>query len=228
MTSDRAVIVITAKAPAPGRVKTRLAPALTADRAAALHAAFLSDTVRLARAVDNVDVVVMCPRGEGPALARALTDPAAAGVDVIEQAGAGLEAAIDDVFVRFTAGGRRAVAIDSDSPHLPPAAVERALDALTGADLVVGPTMDGGFYLVGARRPHPGLFGALGTGDALATLAARARARRLTVWTGPEEFDVDRPDDLRRIDLLLARDPSRAPATAALLGRWRQSPPVRP
>lgn len=226
MTSDRPAIVITAKAPAPGRVKTRLAPALPADRAAALHTAFLSDTVRLARAVDRAEVIVMCPRGEGPALSRALAG--AAGVEVVEQAGAGLEAAIDDVFVRFTAGGRRAVAIDSDTPHLAPAAIARALDALTRADLVVGPTIDGGFYLVGARQPHSGLFGALGTGDALAELAARARARRLTVWTGPEEFDVDRPDDLRRIDALLARDPSRAPATAALLRRWRLSPPVLP
>lgn len=215
---SNAVIVITAKAPAPGRVKTRLAPLLSDVQRVALHTAFVGDTVRLARAVPGAEVVMLCPSGDAAALSAILSEPAVA---VVEQAGIGLEAALEDVFLRFTAGGHRVVALDSDSPHLPAAAIGLALEALLHVDLVAGPTTDGGYYLVGGRKPHPLLFRAapLGTTDALTQLVDRARELGLSTWLGPEEFDVDRPDDLHRLGRLLHREPWRAPATAALLSR---------
>ena len=214
----RALIVITAKAPVPGRVKTRLLPALAPDQTAMLHTAFLIDTLDLARAVGEADVMILCPKGDASALAAIAADP---GIEVFEQVGEGLPAALDDALGRFTTDGRRVVALDSDSPHLSAIDLRAALRALAHADLVVGPTADGGYYLVGARAGHPGLFLAtgVGTGRALTQLRDYADERGLSVWTGPEEFDVDAPGDLARLADLLRHDPSRAPRTTALLSQ---------
>jgi rSAM/selenodomain-associated transferase 1 len=213
----RAVVVITAKAPIAGATKTRLAPALPSDRAAALHLALLTDTIRLVRSLPDVDLALICPVGHGAALASLFGD-----TDVVEQRGVGLAAALTDVFERFTAGGRPAIALNSDSPHLPAAALRAAVEALEHEDLVVGPTIDGGYYLVGARRAHSGLFtsDSLGTRNALTQLLERADILGLSRALCVECFDVDRPADLERMRRELREDAGRAPATAALLARW--------
>jgi rSAM/selenodomain-associated transferase 1 len=219
----RRALVIMAKAPLPGHSKTRLAAVLSADGVARLSDCMLRDTLDLARSLDGVHVAIMCPSEDVDALAAALP-----GTDVVGQDGAGLAAALTSVFRRFIdAGFSRVIAIDADSPHLPGWIVQGAFETLDGADLVVGPTEDGGYYLVGASALHPGLFGAsLGTSTAFATLCESARSRGLSVAAARVWYDVDVPADLLRLADDLLSDPSSAPRTAAFLASWE--PPAVP
>jgi glycosyltransferase A (GT-A) superfamily protein (DUF2064 family) len=88
---------------------------------------------------------------------------------------------------------------------------------------VVGPTEDGGYYLVGASAMHPPLFhpAPLGTGNARDALLENARALGLSVAFTEAWYDVDLPADLRRLAAELRIEPARAPRTAALLASWR-------
>ncbi len=211
-------LVVMAKAPREGHAKTRLNGAVPAGEVGRLSECLLRDTVDLGRSLAGVHVAVMCPAEDAAALASTLP-----GVDVVGQDGAGLAAALASAFRRFLAAGfSRVIAIDSDSPHLPAAVVERAFASLDGSDLVVGPTEDGGYYLVGASAAHPGLFDAapLGTSSAYDALCGNARARGLTVAVDRVWYDVDVAADLRRLAADLRADPARAPRTAALLASW--------
>ncbi len=211
-----------AKAPHPGRVKTRMTPPLTPQRAAELYASMLIDTVRLSRAA-GVDVAAMVPPADAAEIA-ALLEP---GVEVVAQPGCGLADALTAVFETFAARGiTRVVAVDSDSPTLPPAQLIHAFDLLDSCEVVLGPTPDGGYYLVGARRPHPGLFApsTTGTPSALQAVQQAAAALGLGCALAAECYDVDTASDLLRLSRELRDDPDKAPATARLLASWDADP----
>ena len=212
-------LVIMAKAPHAGQVKTRLAPVLAPEAIVALYRCLIEDTLALARAVGVPRIAVVCPSGHQDELARWL------GVEVIAQDGDGLAAGLESSFrVLLGAGCRRVVALDGDSPHLPAETLSRAFALLERHDLVVGPTADGGYYFVGATRAHRGLFdgGGIGTGNALRALLGRARTLGLCVALAEEWYDVDDSDDLARLAAELREAPSRAPRTAAWLAARRE------
>ncbi len=214
----RRALVIMAKAPRDGHTKTRLDGALPAGEVVRLSDCMLRDTLDLARSLDDVHVAVMCPSEDVAELTAMLP-----GVDVAGQDGAGLAAALASVFRRFVeAGFSRVIAIDADSPHLPAAVLRTAFASLDEWDLVVGPTEDGGYYLVGASAAHPGLFDAapLGTSSACAALCGNARARGLSVAAASVWYDVDVAADLLRLAAELRDEPARAPRTAALIASW--------
>jgi len=215
----RGAVVIMAKAPREGFVKTRLAGAFTPPEVARLSDCMLRDTVALVQALSGVQVAVMCPK-EDVADIGARCPP---GVQVVGQRGDGLAAALVSVFERFVPDFRRVVAIDSDSPHLPPAILESAFEHLETRDVVVGPTEDGGYYLVGASAMYPRLFDTapLGTQNARDALLGNALAIGLSVAFTAPWYDVDLPADLRRLAAELRIEPARAPRTAALLASWR-------
>jgi glycosyltransferase A (GT-A) superfamily protein (DUF2064 family) len=125
---------------------------------------------------------------------------------------------------------RRIIAVGSDSPHLPPSILEAAFETLPARDLVVGPTHDGGYYLVGAKGSYPALFAGdrMGTRGALETLLSRARALELSVGFAEPFYDIDVPDDLHRLAAELRLAPARAPRTAAWLKDWRLAPAATP
>jgi glycosyltransferase A (GT-A) superfamily protein (DUF2064 family) len=129
------------------------------------------------------------------------------------------------VFAHFAADGRCVVAFNSDSPHLPPATLLAAFDALASCDLVAGPTHDGGYYLVGASASHPGLFAgdSMGTTSALDALLARARTLALSVSFTDPFWDIDVPEDLSRLAEELRLAPRRAPRTAGWLAEWSRA-----
>jgi len=213
-TLDDCALVIMAKAPRAGQVKTRLASALATQDIVTLYRCLIEDTVGLARAVGVPRIAVVCPSGHEDELARWL------GIEVIAQNGDGLAAGLESAFqVVCGSGWRRVIALDGDSPHLPAETVRHAFALLERHDVVVGPTADGGYYLVGATRPHRGLFGpgAMGTGSALQALLDRARALALSAALTEECYDVDDADDLGRLAAELRTAPSRAPRTAAWL-----------
>jgi rSAM/selenodomain-associated transferase 1 len=208
-----------AKAPRPGFVKTRLAVAFPASEVVQLAECMLWDTLALAQSLPRVNVAVMCPSQEVADISARVPR----GVNVLGQDGEGLAGALATVFRHFVqAGFRRVIALDSDSPHLPPAILESAFALLDTNDLAVGPTEDGGYYLVGASASHPRLFEAapLGTSSAYRALCASASALGLSVGVLDPWYDVDVPADLSRLAADLRLTPARAPRTAALLASW--------
>ena len=215
--SDR-TLVIMAKAPRPGMVKTRLASGLPSVAVAALYRCLLEDTISLARSLSGVNVAIMCPEQDQSELARLFGDS----VPVVAQMGSGLAAGLISVFRRFTECDKRAIAFNSDSPHLAPSVLEGAFQILAEHDLVIGPTHDGGYYLVGAKAAHPDLFedGGMSTGTALDRLLARARSRGLSTGFTEDFYDIDVADDLLRVAAELAAAPHRAPRTAAWFVEW--------
>jgi rSAM/selenodomain-associated transferase 1 len=219
MNHPLSTLVIMAKAPRPGTVKTRLARSLPVPAVTELYRCLLDDTISLAQGLKGVEVVMMCPECDVEDL-RSATDNT---VHVVPQAGSGLAAGLTSVFAHFAAAGReRIVAFNSDSPHLPASVLENAFRALAACDVVVGPTHDGGYYLVGATASHPGLFTGevMGTTSAFETLLARARALRLSVQLTNPFYDIDEAADLGRLAAELQRTPGKAPKTAEWLLAW--------
>jgi uncharacterized protein len=217
-------LVVMAKAPRPGMVKTRLALSLPVEAVTELYRCFLNDTMALARSLSTVEVAIMCPASDVDELTRLAHIQGVVGV--VAQKGEGLAAGLTSVFAHFAAPGRqRVVAFNSDSPHLPASVLGSAFEALNGHDVVVGPTHDGGYYLVGAKAAHPALFDGdgMGTQSALETLLARARGLELSVGFTDPFYDIDVEDDLTRLAAELQLAPARAPRTAAWLKHWGQA-----
>jgi rSAM/selenodomain-associated transferase 1 len=216
-----------AKAPKPGVVKTRLAQSLPLEAVVELYRCLLDDTLALARSLDGVDVAIMCPASDVEDLSRAVGDS----IPIVAQSGDGLAAGLTSVFAYFAeAGRRRIVAFNSDSPHLPASVLVSAFRALAERDVVVGPTHDGGYYLVGATASHPGLFAGdgLGTTNAYEALLGRTRALGLSVSLTDAFYDIDVAEDLSRLAAELQSVPGRAPRTAQWLMEWRKAmPPER-
>ena len=202
-------------------VKTRLATSLPVPAITDLYCCLLNDTVTLARSLRELEIVIMCPEQDVDELAGLVGD----GVRVVAQQGRGLAAGLTSVFAQFAAAGcRRIVAFNSDSPHLPASVLESAFEALIACDVVVGPTLDGGYYLVGATATHPALFegDGMGTQSALDALLARARTMQLSVGFTDPFYDIDVAADLMRLAAELRLAPARAPRTAAWLKQWGQ------
>jgi len=226
--SDR-VLVIMAKAPRPGAVKTRLASSLSPEAVTAFYGCLLDDTLALARSLGDVEVAIMCPESDVNELGQLTGNE----VSVVAQKGEGLAAGLTSVFAHFApdrqredhqsdAHQRRVIAFNSDSPHLPRSVLEHAFETLAAHDVVVGPTHDGGYYLVGAKASHPALFAGdgMGTSSALERLLSRARVLGLSVAFADPFYDIDVADDLTRLAEELRLAPARAPRTARWLKEW--------
>jgi rSAM/selenodomain-associated transferase 1 len=222
--NQQRTLVIMAKAPRPGMVKTRLSQSLASVAVAALSRCFLEDTITLAKSLNGVEVAIMCPSTDAGELERLLGNT----VEIVAQKGEGLAAGLTSVFSHFAASSQRhVIAFNSDSPHLPVTFLEGAFQALAVRDLVVGPTHDGGYYLVGARAAHATLFenDGLGTKSALERLLARARALELSTGLAEPFYDIDVADDLIRLAHELRLAPAKAPRTSAWLAEWGETVP---
>ena len=174
----------------------------------------------LAKSLDGVELAIMCPVPDVDDLALIAGEK----VRVVAQTGEGLAAGLTSVFTQYAAAGRRRViAFNSDSPHLPKTVLESAFDTLASCDLIVGPTYDGGYYLVGATASYPELFvgSGMGTVNALEELLSHARALQLCVGFTDTFYDIDVPADLNRLAAELEAAADRAPRTAAWLKQWR-------
>lgn len=219
--NDR-ILVVMAKAPRPGMVKTRLAKSLPVEAVAELYRCLLEDTITLACSLRGVNIAIMCPASDVKELAQL----AGGAIGIVAQQGDGLAAALTSVFEHFAAPGRqRVIAFNGDSPHLPVSVLASAFEMLTADDVVVGPTYDGGYYLVGAKDAHAALFHGdrMGTDSALDGLLARASKLQLSVGFADPFYDVDTESDLARLAAELQVAPARAPRTAAWLKQWEQT-----
>lgn len=216
---ERGAICIFAKPPDPGRVKTRLAPALGVHGAAELARAFLVDTCASVRTLPWANAIIATTGAFDDALAAELALPR------WPQGDGDLGARMERVLRRALAEQPYALAIGADSPGLPARLLDEARDALVEADAAIGPTDDGGFYVLALRRCPAGLLDGLPWShtDTFAHTLARLRARGLTVRVLEPWFDVDRPEDLVKLRDLLGRREIVAPATRRCLDAPRIS-----
>ena len=210
-----------AKAPGFANVKSRLQPPLTADEACALANAFLLD--RLDAVVTLPDVVPLLAFTPPPAapILRAL---APVGVGLIAQRGDGLGERLACLFDDLLIEHRAALALDADSPTLPMTWVAEGAAMLADgvADVVLGPSEDGGYWSVGLRAPCPALFTDVpwSTDRVLETTLARAHALGLRVRLLPRWFDVDTEADLKKLcaEIAASGGPRRTAALVPALG----------
>ena len=198
-------IVIFAKAPLPGRVKTRLIPALGAEGAALLARRMLRDTLREAVKV-NVAEIELCTDPE-PCHAdwRDLLPPAAAAA----QGGGDLGERLARAAERVTAEGSKVVFIGTDCPAMNERRLRDACRELEGHDAVINPTFDGGYALLGLQRFHPSLFSDIewSTGSVGRTTIGRIGALGWSLHLGATLQDIDQPADLTP-DLMPPRSPT--------------------
>lgn len=202
-------VCVMAKAPVAGRVKTRLSPPLTADQAASLAAGFLLDTWSVASQLDGASLFLS---RAGPA---GLFPPELAAVDAVDQRGSDLGARIESALLEGLERGSRVLVIGSDLPGLPLAHLEAARDALERADCVLGPSSDGGFYLIGARNFAPGTLADLpwSSPRTRASTIERLESRGFSVELAPPFDDIDEPSDLDALRARVIAAPDSAPAT---------------
>jgi len=219
MTPTKCTLVIMAKAPRVGTVKTRLAKSFPLPAITELYLCLLNDTIALTQTLDHVEIAIMCPAPDVEDLSRVVSTA----VRIVPQTGQGLAAGLACVFAQFAiTGHQRVIAFNSDSPHLPASILQTAFNVLEGCDLVVGPTHDGGYYLVGAKASHPGLFtgDGMGTANALDALLLHAGELGLSVHLTDPFYDIDVGEDLSQLANELQRIPGKAPRTAKWLSQW--------
>ncbi len=195
-----AVVAVMAKAPRAGVVKTRLCPPLSADEAAGLYRCFLLDTIDRIRALEGTTVAI----AYAPPEDRAFFEEAGPELILVPQRGSDLGTRLANVFDQLFGRGFGAVlAMGADTPTLPGEFLRRGLDALADPrlDVALGPTEDGGYYLIGLRAPRPDLFEGIpwSTSRVFDETMRRARAATLNVAVLPRWYDVDTADDLRRL-----------------------------
>src|SRR5438552_4361407 len=205
-------LAVMTKAPRPGQVKTRLVPPLTPDEAVELNKCFLRDTAtaisRAATRNDACGIAVYTPIGAESAYADILS----ANFSLLPQRGAKfgerLWFAVKDL---FKCGFESVCLIDSDSPTVPPANFAQAVKSLKsiGDRVVLGPSEDGGYYLIGLNKPHRELFERIdwSTERVFEQTIERASAIGLDIKCLPRGYDVDDRAGLRRLrDELLRKN----------------------
>ena len=199
-------LVVVAKRPTPGETKTRLCPPLTGEQAAQLYECFLLDTLEIVRRVPDVErVIAYLPESAGDYFRQLAPD-----MFVNTQRGDTLGERLDNLLSeRLQAGSERVVVVNSDGPTLPPAYIQRAFSQLERVDLVLGPTQDGGYYLVGMKEPPPPLFQSvqMSTPRVLEDTTALAEQSGLSVSLTPTWYDVDTMNDLQWLEQELRQSP---------------------
>ncbi len=186
-------LTVMAKAPRPGRVKTRLSPPLTLDQTAALNVCFLRDTTEnLASIPASAGLISYTPKGDEALFDGLLPETFGLVLQRGDGFGERLLAAAEDV---LAIGYGSVCLIDSDSPTVPAAAFAQAVEALAqpGDRIVLGPSHDGGYYLIGLKQAHSAPFERItwSTGSVLAETLERCREASLEVILLPTWYDVD-------------------------------------
>lgn len=194
------IVVVMVKAPRPGEVKTRLVPPLSEVDAASLAACFARDTVLNAQRIVSNPLVAYAPN-DGRVALEPILPPA---IQWCVQHGNSLGARLNSVAeVAFRLGFSPFVILGADSPTLPSHLIREALTVLSigKADLSLGPTEDGGYYLVGLCKPAAGLFSDIdwSTPRTLEQTIANAEQLNLRVHRLPCWYDIDTAADLRRL-----------------------------
>ena len=190
-------LIVVAKRPAPGKTKTRLCPPFSPELASALYECFLFDTLDQMRQVSDA-VHVIAYLDECDYFQRLAPD-----FELIPQEGDDLGERLDHALTSYLSRGyERVIIMDSDSPTLPPEYLSQAFNVLSeGADVVLGPCDDGGYYLIGVKRPTPRLLREvhMSTPTVAAETIALAKEEGLNLVRLPVWYDVDDAASLSRL-----------------------------
>ena len=189
-------LAILAKAPIAGQVKTRLIGALCAEEVAVLYRSFLVDTVARALKLDECQVFLAHTAAEGRDLLRDLTGGS---VRLLAQGAGGLGVRMAEVYKQvFDEACSAVVIIGADLPTLPLRYLRQAFASLDSAQVVLGPSLDGGYYLLGLNSPQPDLLRHItwSTDEVLSQTVDRIRRLGLSVRCLDPWYDVDTVEDL--------------------------------
>ena len=199
-TSTGCRVIVFAKAPEPGKVKTRLIPTLGEAGAAALHRRLVMHTLRTAQDAGLGPIELWCAPDARHAFF--LECERNFGASLHSQCEGDLGARMRRAIETILARAKRAILVGSDIPALSAQYLRDAERALSGArDVVIGPAEDGGYVLIGLERSDPELFRDIpwGEPEVLAETRGRIAALRWRCFELPALWDVDRPEDLKRL-----------------------------
>lgn len=191
-------LIIFAKKPVPGQVKTRLIPALGAEGATALYRRLLELTLRNTASWSGPRYMYCAPDSRDAFFTSLASEH---GLRLRDQAGGDLGARMASALADFAQG---ALLIGSDCPVLTGDHLEQAAAALQQADTAIIPSEDGGYVLIGQRQPSAAPFADMqwSHADVLKDTRARLQAAGLSCWEGTPLWDLDEPADLPRFEAL--------------------------
>lgn len=218
---DQNWVIVFAKRPEPGKVKTRLSALLGPDGACRLYDAFLADTTLTVASLSHAHRVMACDPPHEQAWFYSRFHES---FEVTSQGqgdfGKRLERSFDEAFAR---SANRVIVVGSDLPTLSPECLAAAFEDLKSHDLVLGPADDGGYYLIGLSRPAPELFQHIdwSTERVLGQTVERAGRSGLSLKWFPTECDVDDETGLRKLVASLSACSDHAPNTRRVLSELR-------
>jgi len=200
-------LIIFAKAPIPGDVKTRLCPPLDPDEAASLHGTLVLDAIERTKGLQGITLYV----AGTPDLAHPFFKVMEGryGARLLPQSGPDLGSRMRQVMQdAFDQGAQEVLLTGTDFPALPRAHLIEALKLIKSHDVVLGPTADGGYYLIGLRKMIPALFEGIAwsTGGVFAETKKKIEAAWLSLGLLPECRDLDTLDDLKAFIGLIGKD----------------------
>jgi len=231
MATHANAVAVMAKAPTAGQVKTRLLPALTAQAAADLSRALLVDQLNQLQELDGTDFYLVFTPSEARSLMTEMAPPCFC---LLPQNGGDLGARMAAVFATLAQMGRKnIVLIGGDLPPVPLRYFAEAYAFLESSSrrVVLGPSRDGGYYLVGANQSIPEIFQGMGWSHSqvLAQTLDKLARLRIDYHLLPPWFDIDTPDDLRYLESVLDGVlEKRMPNTLPLLRRLKNHKKSRP
>ena len=210
----QAILCIFAKPPVPGKVKTRLIPAVNSAQAAQLAAAFLEDVVDTCRQIPSTQTIIATD-GDW---AKNLAPPA--DVERWQQGCGDLGNRMQRILEKALESAPLAIAIGADVPIISEEIILDAIEKLDQTDAVIGPSEDGGYYLLGLSKSQPGLLENLPWSQPHTRSATldRLKNQKFSVSQTQMLFDIDTPADLKRLEKHHG-----CPATHGILREIRRS-----
>lgn len=209
-------IIVFAKEPQNGKVKTRLSKRLSSERILGLYKAFLKDTVELINKCKTINKVMAYHCDGNPSYLKKI----AKGYIFYKQTGSSLGQRIHNAFVLAkNQGSTQTVIVGSDAPDLPPALIETAFRKLARHDVVFGPARDGGYYLVALKKPMRNIFQGIkwSTSSVLEESLRKAKKSDQKVYLLKPWGDIDEYDDFKLMNASLKTNKNCAKHTRRFL-----------
>jgi rSAM/selenodomain-associated transferase 1 len=191
-------LIVFAKEPIKGAVKTRLRNCFSDADVIRLYKAFVKDTLAVSNDVRSIRKILAFSSQQVPRFLKSVN----CGFEMIEQRGATLGDRMHNVFVyAHKSKSKKTVIIGTDSPTLPPRLIEKAFSALRRKDVVIGPSTDGGYYLIGMKEPRRGIFKGVkwSSVSVLKKTLDNAGSLGMTTALLDEWYDVDDSLSLKRL-----------------------------
>ena len=189
-------LIIFAKNPIPGKVKTRLIPHITPTEAAELYEAFVTDIICNTHKLQCEQVTIAYAPSNAEAAFHSICGQS---VNYLPQKGDNLGERMKNAFKHsFDNGSTRTVIIGTDSPTLPLSYIQKAFDTLKEVPVAIGPTFDGGYYLIGLSEQNFEIFDGIdwSTSKVFGQTLTRVQAINKQLYVLPPWYDVDTPDNL--------------------------------